>query len=760
MINLRIIKRFIRNFKRLKQDKSEAATRHYNRGIRYMIFIILVLLITLMFPQGQTPQFADMVDGSISTRRIVAPFSFEILKTEDEYNNDIKKAVEKVYPVFLKKNNFKEIKSRIDDFFNEIYRARYEYQRSHTRGLALIDSLTVKYPIGSKSDKLWSMFIKVDKGFKKRDIQKLQELMINIIRDILAVGVLSVDKQSIDNSNHSILIASGGTEKVYPLQDYYDMSEALPKAAERFTALYTDNIEMARAGYKLASYFIRPNLIYLKRLHEERMQEARATVPRSSGFVYQNEKIVDRNERITADIRKKLVSLATVTAEKRKQEGGLKSITPFIGRMFFVFSLLMIFGLFLKSDKPDIFKDTKLMILVALIILLVATMTFVIHSLNVSEYLVPTALGPMLLTTLFGLNVGFMSSAVLSLLVGGVWGNEFNFTVISFIVGIVGVITIKRVRDRRQLVLVIVYLIGAYSFSIIFMGFLRAIHYKMIFHQLPFSAFTGLITPVVAYGLLPLIELVFGVTTDFSILELSDLNHPLLKRLSLAAPGTYYHSINVGNLAEAAAQAIKANSLLARVGSYYHDVGKIEKSEYFIENQKGVKNPHEKLAPRMSALILANHVKRGLELAEEYKLPRRIKDIIAQHQGTSLMTYFYNKAKEEKQDGLSEEDYRYSGPRPQTKEAAIVMLADSVEAASRSLKDPSHSRLKGLVGKIVDQKFREGELNESPLTLRDLERIKDGFLKILAGIYHTRVEYPAAPDTTKGKEKDISLGEG
>ncbi|MCD6116392.1 HDIG domain-containing protein [bacterium] len=759
MINLKTVKRFMKVLKKFKKEKREAATRHYNKSIRYIIFIILVVLITLMFPKGQTPQFADMVEGSISARRIVAPFSFEILKTEDEYNHDIKKAVEKVYPVFLKKNNFGEIKNRINDFFSEIYSARFKYQRSRMDVSVLIDSISEKYPVSAKSDKLWSMFIKVDRGFKKRDIQKLQKMVINIVRDVLAVGVLSVDKNSIDNNDHNIMIASGGREKVFPLQDYYDISEALPKAAERFTTIYANDIEMARAGYKLASYFIRPDLIYLKKLHEERMQEARATVPRSSGFVYQNEKIVDRNERITVDIRKKLVSLATVTAEKRKQEGGLKSVTPFIGRMFFVFSIIMIFGLFLKSDKPEIFKNTKLMVLVALIILLVATMTFVIHSLNASEYLVPTALGPMLLTTLFGLNVGFISSAVLSLLVGGLWGNEFNFTVISFIVGIVGVITIKRVRDRRQLVLVIVYLIAAYGFSIISMSFLRAIHYKIIFHQLPFSAFTGLITPVVAYGLLPLIELVFGVTTDFSILELSDLNHPLLKRLSLAAPGTYYHSINVGNLAEAAAQAIKANSLLARVGSYYHDVGKIEKSEYFIENQKGVKNPHEKLATRMSALILANHVKRGLELAEEYKLPQRIKDIIAQHQGTSLMTYFYNKAKEENQAGLSEEDYRYSGPRPQTKEAAIVMLADSVEAASRSLKDPSHSRLKGLVGKIVDQKFSDGELNESPLTLRDLERIKEGFLKILAGIYHTRLEYPSAPDLSKGKAKDLSISE-
>jgi putative nucleotidyltransferase with HDIG domain len=253
----------------------------------------------------------------------------------------------------------------------------------------------------------------------------------------------------------------------------------------------------------------------------------------------------------------------------------------------------------------------------------------------------------------------------------------------------------------------------------------------------------GLLTPIMTYGLLPLIESTFDITTDFSLLELSNLNHPLLKRLSVQAPGTYHHSIIVGNLAEAAAQAVNANSLLARVGSYYHDVGKMEKAEYFVENQISKENPHRKLVPRMSALILMNHVKRGLEIAEKYKLPSSIKEIIVQHQGTTLMSFFYQKALEKNgSEKVSEEDYRYPGPKPQAKEAAIVMLADAVEAATRSLKEPTHSRLKGLIEDLVDGRFQEGELDESPLTLKDLGRIKESFLTILAGTFHARVEYP------------------
>ena len=740
----------VRNMVSQNSEKKNRVQLNMDKIFKLLLFLALAVLITIMFPQGRTPQFADMVEGSISTRRIVAPFSFEILKTESEYQADIKKAVEKVHPVFLRKSLFPEIQKDVDDFFSAIYSIRYQYSKNRQEASARMDSLAVHYPIAGSGDKFWSRLLQVDTGYKKRELDLLQQNVKGILRDMLAVGVLSIQKEQFEDPDKYMLIMSRGTEKRYTVSDFSDMSEALPKALERITEVYPDRQDIARTGYTVLSYFLRPNLIYLKKLHEERIEQARATVPRSSGFVYKNEKIVDRNERITSDIRKRLVSLATVTAEKRREEGGIKTVTPFVGKLFFVVALLVIFVLFIQYNRPDVFENIKLMILVALIILLVSVITFVIHKLNASEYLVPTALGAMLLTTLFDLNVGFIATAVLSLLLGGIWGNEFNFTVMAFFTSVVGVLTIKRIRGRRQLVLVILYLIGAYGFSMVSMGFLRAIDYKIILNQVPYGAFTALITPIVAYGILPLIELVFGVTTDFSLLELSDLNHHLLKKLSVEAPGTYYHSINVGNLAESAAQAIGANSLLARVGSYYHDIGKIEKAEYFIENQLGTKNPHEKLAPRMSALILSNHVKRGLELSDENKLPKRVRDIISQHQGTGLMNFFYNKAEKEQKDGLSEEDYRYSGPRPQSKEAAIVMLADAVEAASRSLKDPSHSRLKGLVGKIVDDKFKEGELDESPLTLRDLEKIKDGFLNILSGMYHTRVEYPSKAEKSKG----------
>ena len=233
------------------------------------------------------------------------------------------------------------------------------------------------------------------------------------------------------------------------------------------------------------------------------------------------------------------------------------------------------------------------------------------------------------------------------------------------------------------------------------------------------------------------------MTTDPSLLVLSDLNKPLLRKLAMRAPGTYHHSILVGSLSEAAAEAIGANSLLTRVGAYYHDIGKMDKPEYFVENQKGGKNPHDKLSPSMSYLIIVSHVKRGLEIAQEHKLPKEIQAFIAEHHGTNLISYFYNKALEKVDAAeISETDFRYPGPKPQSKETGIVMLADTVEAASRTLKDPSVSRLRGMVNSIIDDRFKNCELDESPLTLRELTLIQEAFVQILTGIFHGRIEYP------------------
>ncbi|MCK9560982.1 MAG: HDIG domain-containing protein, partial [Candidatus Marinimicrobia bacterium] len=263
--------------------------------------------------------------------------------------------------------------------------------------------------------------------------------------------------------------------------------------------------------------------------------------------------------------------------------------------------------------------------------------------------------------------------------------------------------------------------------------------------------------PFLAYGIIGLLENIFGITTDLTLLELADFNHPLLKLLSREATGTFTHCVTVGNLAEAAADTIGANALLARVGSYYHDIGKLGKPEYFIENQAFDYNRHDKLAPNLSAIIVLNHVKEGLRLANEYKLPKAIQEFIPSHHGTTRVEYFYNKARKKAADpeDINDADFSYPGPKPRTKETGIVMICETIEAVCRSLDKPTMATIEKVVDSVIEKRLKEGQFDECPLTLADLKKIKGdikegtGILPILRGIHHLRVEYPGQEELSK-----------
>jgi putative nucleotidyltransferase with HDIG domain len=280
----------------------------------------------------------------------------------------------------------------------------------------------------------------------------------------------------------------------------------------------------------------------------------------------------------------------------------------------------------------------------------------------------------------------------------------------------------------------------------------------MLIEQLTLALANSFISPVLTYGLLLFFEKYFKITTDLTLIELSRFDHPILRRLAERAPGTYHHSMTMASLAEAGAAAVGANVVLARAGALFHDIGKVEKPTYFVENMKGSRNRHDKLAPRMSSLIIANHVREGMELAREFKLPEEVIDFIPMHHGTTRMEFFYQKAirvaensdDETKVEEVNEQDYRYPGPKPQTKEAGIMMLADAIEAAVRTIEDPTPQRLESTIEDLIKKRVEEGELDECPLTLKDLTRINQAFLSVLVGIYHARVKYP---DAEKEKRK-------
>jgi putative nucleotidyltransferase with HDIG domain len=361
------------------------------------------------------------------------------------------------------------------------------------------------------------------------------------------------------------------------------------------------------------------------------------------------------------------------------------------------------------------------------------------------SYAVPFASVAVMLLLLENAPTALLASTLFSIAVGIMTGNLqlAVFALLSSLAAVLGLFQYK----RRTALFKVGLLVGAVNVAtILAIDLLSGRHFppSNFGFDLACGFVGGASVAVLVSGLLPVFEAVFHRTTDIRLLELANGNVPILRRLALEAPGTYHHSMVVGSLSEAAAEAIGANSVFCRTAAMYHDIGKLAKTNYFVENQTGG-NRHDQLSPRMSALVIANHVKEGIELAKEMNLPEEIIDIIPQHHGTKLITYFYEKAKMNQDPELgevSEDEYRYPGPKPQTKEAGIIMIADAVEAASRTLDDPSPARLKGLIRRIIDYIFLDGQLNECDLTLRDLEKIAQSFQRVLMGIHHQRVSYP------------------
>ncbi len=347
------------------------------------------------------------------------------------------------------------------------------------------------------------------------------------------------------------------------------------------------------------------------------------------------------------------------------------------------------------------------------------------------------------------------------MLIGFIPGGGLNYILVSVISGIVAIYSIRKATQRSSLTRAGLIIAGVNIITISALGLINNEGYYLILQNNLWGVLSGFLAVILTIGILPFLESYFDITTSFKLMELSNPNQPLLKKMILEAPGTYHHSIVVGNLSETAAEEIGCNGLLARVGAIYHDIGKIKRPYFFTENQEAYKNIHDEMEPSLSALVIASHVKEGIELAKKNKLPKDIIDIIAQHHGTNLITYFFHRALKENgsaNDVVAEENYRYSGPKPQTKEAGIILLADSLEAATRSLTNPTATRIKTLVKEIIQKNLENGQLEECDLTLKDLDKIGDSFSRILTGMFHSRVEYPDEELINKIKEEKKKNG--
>ncbi|MFY9174909.1 MAG: HDIG domain-containing metalloprotein [Peptococcia bacterium] len=500
--------------------------------------------------------------------------------------------------------------------------------------------------------------------------------------------------------------------------------------------------EIMKANFKRLNLL--PNLYLDQAATLRAKQEASNAVDDVLVTVRKDQIIVRRGEVVTAEQMNILRALG-YQAEDRPA-------LTMTGIAVFLVICTILTVLYMKFYHRDTYGRGNSMLILAVLALITLFITKLIISINISSrpeiaelvnYLVPVAMGSMLMAILLDTKIAIFMTMLLSICVGLLTDGQLTYAIVSFVSGTVGIFSVSRFSQRLDWVRAGIYVVGANILTIAAINLLNNQDWTILLYSLALGILNGFFSTILAYGIAPFLESGFKVTTSVRLLELSNPSQPLLKRLLTEAPGTYHHSIMVANLSEAAADAIGADSLLVRAGAYYHDIGKLKRPYFFIENQLGGENPHEKLTPALSTLIITSHPKDGLELAQQYGLPPVITDLIYQHHGKGLASYFYHKAVElGNADNISEDDFRYDAAKPQTKEAAIIMLADSVEAAVRAMDSSSPDKIENLVRKIIKERLEDGQLDESDLTFKDLDKIAEAFCHILSGVYHTRIEYP------------------
>ncbi len=684
-------------------------------------------ILLFQLPSGMEGQ--GVVIGEPSPRTLFSPF--EVKYVDENRTQSLRgQKTSKVLQVFeIDPLPQKETREKIDQFFKVFDKFRAEAVEGKIPDFSLaplkISEETGKHlmrtPAPADFQKNIADFF--EKSFQTGILEdaKKQELLQNGIKDIT-----QTDSAAKEEKEASVLL--------------YLTPETLK--SEGIGDLFKKDKENRAAAQEMIAVLVRPNLKFNEVETQARKIKAAASVPAVEEVIKKDELVVQRGMLVTPEVKERLVQIQKKLAAHRVLNQLFVLAYLIILIYILGFSYLLFFEKrFLGSIQQVIFLHTALLLNVLLckVVLLLP---------NSSAYFMPGALAALLVSILANPRIGFLCALMSAVLTAPLvdFAPEIMLSILlSSMAGIFGTV---RLRKRAEFLKVGCF-IGVTSFVIVLI-------YR-IYHEYPIDesvqvAMLGLangllITTPLCFLLVPFFEYFFNLTSEISLLELSDLNHPLLKRMIVEAPGTYHHSLVVSTLAESACEAIGANALLARVGCYFHDIGKIPRAEFFTENQsgKGISNKHEKLTPNMSCLVILNHVKDGIELGRQYKLKEPILRFIPEHQGTGVIYYFYRKALDRAKSGekVNPDDYRYPGPKPQSKETAVALLSDSTEAASRSLKDPSPESIRNLVRKVINDKFIDGQLDECDLTLKDLHKIQESFAHNLMAIFHTRVSYPA-----------------
>lgn len=669
-----------------------------NQSIIYKVFLFLVstFLIIYLFPKGGQFKYNFQKGKPWQYENLYAPFSFTIKKDAEALDDEKQEARNNATPYFDLDSN---VRSKVKNDFSRLLTETY------------IDSL---YKV------------------TLRDIKKSGN---DILNDLYKNGITD---QIYPYDSEKVVYLKNGNEI-----EELSFKQILKKEDLRFSSLISNENGESRSSVlleKILQRVVKANVAFNSNLTENELTTIIESINPNRGIIEKGGRIIAKGEVVEGDTYQILNSLK---AEYKSQVWSKSNyLWLLVGYSLLIMLVLLMLFLFLKKYRPAIYANSTKVTFIFFNVLLMVLLTTIVVKLDANYvYVVPLCLLPLILKAFFDPRLGLFVHVLTILLLGFIVPNSFEYMFLQIIAGIVTILTVSELYKRANLFvsvgqITLIYIIGYFAFVLIHEGNIRDIE----LNTFGYFVLSGLAT-LFAHPLIYLYEKIFGLVSDVSLLELSNTNSKLLKELSEKAPGTFHHSLNVANLAEAAANEIGANAMLVRVGALYHDIGKMNNPTFFTENQVNNVNAHTEMDPKESATIIIGHVIKGIEIARKNNLPDRIIDFIRTHHGTSLVYYFY-KTELDTQGEANEEDFRYPGPMPFSKETAILMMSDSVEAASKSLKEPTSSKIDVFVEKIINGQMNQGQFLNADITFNDIQVIKKVLKKKLNNIYHLRVEYP------------------
>ena len=712
-------------------DAAPRRSRLRFHGPRVALALALAVFTYLLFPASPAVDFPVYEVGSVASDNVIAPFAFSVPKSDAELSKERDAAAATVEPVF----------DFVPGALDSTRRQLAAFAQTVNGAAAAADPRNVVIGIQQAAASQGVTLTAPEATYLAQERRRTPMLgaVQRVFERWLGTGIAS--RGALDNVRGDVILRSGKDERRVSSDSIQTFSMLISRAR----LIHPDPTSVIGDGiyFRLLGALFHPTIVPDAAATELRREDMRRSVPTAKYEVRVGEKIIGANEVVGREEHDKLRALHDAVDHRRATERAARRV---IGAIMFDFLIISLLGLTILIFRPAVYRNVRwlLMFAGATVIVLVGA-TIVGHARPVHPELIPVTIAAVVLSALFDQRISMIAVMVIAVLVGG--QSEFRGTnglFINLVGGAVAAFSVRVVSRRNQTYLWILAIAAAYLTTAVAIGLALDLPGHEILTSAGYGALNAVVSVLVALLLLPMAELFTGIETDLTLLEWSDLNRPLMQRLSLEAPGTYAHTIAIANLAEAAARAIGANALLARVGAYYHDIGKIAKPQYFVENQAKGRNPHDKLKPGTSAQIIRNHVREGLEMAEEHKLPRALRAFITEHHGTGPIAYFLEKAKERGGVTPDPNEFSYPGPLPQTAETAVVMLADGVEAATRVLAEPTPEKIRDVVDHIVRQRIEQGQLRDAPLTLKQLDVIKDEFVRVLSGMYHNRIDYPAS----------------